>query len=325
MRRVVDEKEEEKICKLNKEGKTWQEIRELTGWSWKPIKRVLDKHGLKQNVKKQGIPYEFYEPIFKLYESGLTLKQIHENHYPQFTSDQINYICREKGITRKNGKVANMNHDYFESIDTPNKAYFLGLLTADGSIVFNERKGNSYSISLSLDVGDKYIIEDLAKEVETDLKVRVYRRNDGFVAKGKEYREEAKLVLNSVKMAKDLQALGVVRNKSSELKVIPNINEELYPHYIRGFFDGNGSVFIAGSKSRRLRIAFYSTHEYCDNLNHLLNEKYGTTLNKVYDKKNEKVSFISFSAAKDIEIIRNLFYKDENCLCLERKKKKFAA
>ena len=324
MRRVVDEKEEEKICKLNKEGKTWQEISEITGWSWKPIKKVLDKHGLKQNVKKQGIPYEFYEPIFKLYESGLTLKQIHENHYPQFTSDQINYICREKGITRKSGKVVNMNHDYFEKIDTPNKAYFLGLLTADGSIVFNKNKGNSYSISLELDVKDKYIIDSFAKEVETDLKVRVYRRKDGFIAKGEGYREIARLMLNSVKMAEDLQALGVVRNKSNELKVIPNINEELYPHYIRGFFDGNGSVFV-NSRNQKLRIAFYSTHEYCDNLNHLLNEKYGTTLNKVYDKKNEKVSFISFSAAKDIEIIKNLFYKDENCLCLERKKKKFAA
>lgn len=324
MRRIVDEKEEEKICKLNKEGKTWQEISEATGWSWKPIKKVLDKHGLKQNVKKQGIPYEFYESIFKLYESGLTLKQIHENHYPQFTTDQINYICREKGITRKSGKVANMNHDYFEKIDTPNKAYFLGLLTADGSILFNKNKGNSYSITLELDVKDKYIIEAFAKEVETDLKVRVYRRKDGFVAKGEEYRETARLMLHSVKMAEGLQALGVVRNKSNQLKVIPNINEDLYPHYIRGFFDGNGSVFI-NSRNQRLRVAFYSTHEYCDNLNHLLNEKYGTTLNKVYDQKDEKVSFISFSAAKDIEIIRNLFYKDENCLCLERKKKKFAA
>ena len=51
------------------------------------------------------------------------------------------------------------NHSYFEKIDTEDKAYFLGFIYADGSIVTNKRN----SLYIKIHSKDQHILEDLIK------------------------------------------------------------------------------------------------------------------------------------------------------------------
>ena len=54
---------------------------------------------------------------------------------------------------------------------------------------------------------------------------------------------EYKLALNSDKLVSDIEKLGVVERKTLTL-TFPNLREDLIPHFIRGYFDGDGSVFL---------------------------------------------------------------------------------
>lgn len=321
-RKIIEltEEQKEKALELLSEGMIRKEVAARIHTRYENLKAFLDKNNIP--IKKQGIPYEFYQPIFEKYEQGYTLKQIHDLFYPQFTVDQINYICREKGITRKNGNIAKLNHNYFSEINSPEKAYWLGLLFADGCIRHEKQKGNSWVVQLSLMKEDKYLVEEFAKAVETDKEVKEYCNKTGFQRKDGAPHIECRINLYSSKMAKDLEKYGVVPRKSLKVKELPNIEERYMSHFIRGFFDGNGTIthFMCHEKEKP-RIGFYSTHDFCDNLNQYLNKTIKTSLNKVCDQKNEKVSFISFSKKEDVKNLYDFMYKDAEVF-LKRKKQK---
>lgn len=315
---------EEKEIVLNLlDTKTRKEIAETIKVDYSSLKLFLDEQRIP--IKKQGIPFEYYEKIFELYKSGLTLQTIHNDYFPQYTTDQINYICREAKITRKNGRQAILNHNYFSIIDTPNKAYWLGFLTADGSIIWNK---NTVAISFSLSSEDKYILDLFLKDVESNLSVRTYKRTDGFMKKGHNYREESKIALHSKIMAHDLEKLNVIPNKSLLLSEIPKINENLLKHYIRGFFDGNGSIthnLSKDKKTQRPEVIFYSTESFCNSLKSVLNTQLNLIEPKTTNQKETKISLITYSGYNKVISLYEYLYSnmDDDCHYLKRKKEKF--
>lgn len=278
-----------------------------------------DNH-LPSNPVKQGIPYEFYDDIFEKYNSGLTLQQIHNQYYPQFTTDQINYICREKGITRKNGRQVVLYHDYFSNIDTEEKAYFLGLFAADGHLYWDKQKGESYNISLALMKQDKYIVEKFAKAIGTDKEVKEYTNTTGFQRKDGQPHIECRIVVSSKQMYNDLNKWGVMEHKSALIKSLPNLNDDMMRHYIRGYFDGNGSAFVTKQKGyMKLKMAIYSTHDFCTNIKQYLEQRLNLNVHKVYDHKTENCSFISYYTEGDLKRLYHYMYEEATCY-LTRKK-----
>lgn len=139
-----------------------------------------------------------------------------------------------------------LNENYFETIDSREKAYFLGLLAADGCIHKAIPSKRNTRISLSLKVEDKYIIDDFAKAINYTGNVRTVTIRKGQYA-GHQY---GCLLFTSNKMAADLLKYGIASSKSSTLQY-PPIPKELDFDFIRGYFDGNGSVFISNEKHWR--------------------------------------------------------------------------
>ena len=322
----LTQEQKDKALQLLEQGMIRRDIAKAIHTRYCNLKAFLDTNKIPN--KKYGIPNDFYEPIFILYESGLTLQQIHDNHYPQFSKDQINYICREKGITRKNGKMAKMNHSYFSVIDSNEKAYWLGLLFADGCVQYHPKKGDSWSIALSLMKEDKYLVENFAKAVETDLKVKEYHNGTGFQRKDGAPHIECRIVLYSSQMANDLKKYGIIPRKSLKVKELPNIEEPYMKHFIRGFFDGNGSITFnkCHGKDRYIipKVVFYSTHEFCNDLNCYLNKALGVSQNKITDQKDYDVSFITYGKYGDAEEIYHYLYDDAPAsIYMKRKKEKF--
>ena len=77
---------------------------------------------------------------------------------------------------------------YFDQIDNHEKAYFLGLLYADGYIC---KSNYTYQMGIALQLQDKYIIEELYKELnlktinlqvlaKNDIAIKLYEKN-GFI------------------------------------------------------------------------------------------------------------------------------------------------
>ena len=88
----------------------------------------------------------------------------------------------------------------------------------------------------------------------------------------------------SEKMFNDLSKYGIIPRKTSKEYIPENISNEMIHHFIRGCFDGDGSVFVS---KNYLRIAYYGSHKICQDI---LNKIHCN--NKVYNKKT--VSFFVY-------------------------------
>jgi hypothetical protein len=141
----------------------------------------------------------------------------------------------------------NLKANFFQNIDSEEKAYFLGLFAADGSIDVRKcpNRGNSYRATLSLKQSDDYLLEYFRKQInqKTTLKYAapktVNMRNKEYYSQG-----QASINIYSKVFVNHLIDQGIVPNKTYVSVGIPSFEEKLIPHYMRGYFDGNGCIGI---------------------------------------------------------------------------------
>jgi hypothetical protein len=127
-------------------------------------------------------------------------------------------------------KYPGLQRDFFHVIDTPQKAYILGFVIADGAIGSD---GRSWCIGIL--------------ERDRPLLVAIQSALGGGHIRAKRtwsyghYRMLAILEIASKPMVHDLAALGVTRNKTHRA-VYPPIALQLERHLIRGLYDGDGWI-----------------------------------------------------------------------------------
>ena len=124
----------------------------------------------------------------------------------------------------------------FETIDSEEKAYWLGFLYADGCV-----SSNRNTIEIGLAVIDKEHLEKFKKFIKSEHKIGLHQGKLG---------DSYRISIRSDKMKSDLIKLGCTPKKSLTL-TFPNENqvpENLIKHFIRGYFDGDGCVSIGKSE-----------------------------------------------------------------------------
>lgn len=119
-----------------------------------------------------------------------------------------------------------IRHDYFTEIDTPVKAYVLGLLAADGNVQ-SERP----IIRLVLNDKDRGVVEMVRDELAPEYPVRTYEGEDVAV-----------FAVSSERIASDLGTYGIVPNKSLSLVFPSELPEDRWHDFLLGYFDGDGSL-----------------------------------------------------------------------------------
>lgn len=153
-------------------------------------------------------------------------------------------------------EVYRINHNYFNKIDNPNKAYWLGMLYADGSMI--ERQ---YSIKLYLQGFDMMHVHQFQIALETNYPFEFYINNRKG-SYGNDDTQMCGLKVRSEQMFKDLCGLGCVPRKSEILK-FPTREElpfEFVKDFIRGYTDGDGSLsFTAPVNKRHYSIEWCGT------------------------------------------------------------------
>lgn len=116
------------------------------------------------------------------------------------------------------------------NIDTPEKAYLLGLFYSDGCI--NNSNG-SYYASIVLHEDDKYLLDMIVDKFP-------------FFRLSKMTNHVWSIVCTKKAIVDDLQINGMYFRKSTENKEflrLPKLDSSLIHHFIRGYFDGDGSVY----------------------------------------------------------------------------------
>jgi len=120
-----------------------------------------------------------------------------------------------------------LNEDFFSSW-SPKMAYVLGFWFADG----DTKHERSYRVNFSSK--DLCLLEQIKKVAGSNAKI--YR----FYSNG-ELQNSHYLTLHSKRLYYDLKTLGGRRGNSTKLK-FPTVPDMYLPDFIRGYFDGDGSV-----------------------------------------------------------------------------------
>ncbi len=190
-------------------------------------------------------------------------------------------------------------------------AYILGFFAADGNLIKNKRGGCFFS----LEICDKDIIEKIKIIMKVEHKIGVRP------AVGR-HQARYRLQIGSKEIYSDLRKLGFSDHKTYNMTV-PNVPEKYLHHFVRGYFDGDGCVWVGfiHKDRRRQTLAILSSFTSCSETFlrrlRLRLEKHSIkgrmTCRKTYFR-------LCYSVLSSIELYRFMYNNSANYLFLERKR-----
>jgi hypothetical protein len=244
--------------------------------------------------------------ILERYLKGESAKEIALDF--EYSKYVIYRLLRNKNIVRRNRvdchKKYEIDDHYFTIIDSEDKAYFLGLMFADG--YNNEIKGEA---KITLQTGDTEILNIFREKLKTDKPLRLDRKYH-------------KLALENKQISKDLAKHGCVQAKTFKLK-FPKLRENLVRHFIRGYFDGDGCITIMNKKYPQISIV--GTKDFLVTLQNILIKELGlfkTKLSTRHPERNHNIRTLFYGSYGNCLPIYYYFY-DKSTIFLSRKKNKF--
>jgi hypothetical protein len=274
------------------------------------IFRQFKKLGLKPKTKMEIYLLQ-QQKIITFYNNNKSIEDI--SNIIHIPPTQIWRVLKINNIaaTKQYNYVDKYNkykvNEYFDNIDTPNKAYFLGLLYADGNI---NRKLNH--ITLKLKASDVKILED--------IKVAFEIRSKLYFSKTKNPNADDQYTLKIVnkKIKDNFIKHGVIPRKTWKLKFPFWLSEPLRSHFVRGYFDGDGCLYIDYKRSSA-SISICGTYEMCSDLEFLLKNSIGLNSQISSDKNIFRIRIRRYS---DVVTFCNWMYSNADLL-LKRKYDKF--
>lgn len=267
--------------------------------SYEFIYAILSKYNIdtKRRHIANKIRIEDIPNIIQLYqEKQISARQIAKQYL--VSGDVIRRVLIDNGIEIKRHYGQTFDEHYFDNIDTPNKAYLLGFLYADGCV----NKNNV--ISFTLHRNDKEILEMYASELKATNQITDVKN-----------KPHVRLAFCSKHMCNTLMSLGCGHNKTSSLK-FPDIPEIYKYDFIRGFMDGDGCISIKKQGTHKyISLSFTGTEDMMNALN-------------VIFKTNNPISFyrnayaLHIGKRTDVMRILNNIYKNAE-LYMTRKFNKY--
>jgi len=269
------------------------------------ICRVLKENDIKLSGNKKIINEE---EVIKLYNGNTyTISQICT--YFSVSKHKIRTILKNNGINSKSSKKYNYYDSIFENIDSEEKSYWLGFLYADGYVRIREKCGSELRLKLAI-LDENHL-----------LKFKRFISPDNIPVIYEEYKSSKcfKVSINSKKIVNDLINKGCINKKSKIIEFPKFLEPKLISHFIRGYFDGDGSIsfsdkqiglnFVSGSKNFLKEISNkLETEAKCKNANLV-----GTS---------ENFKYIQFSAKDDLYKIHDYLYRNAT-IYMERKNEKY--
>jgi hypothetical protein len=182
-----------------------------------------------------------YDAIYQRHLAGETILNISKDTGIHISSIYTHFQ-KNKWTYNKNIQIRQagyfVNDNYLDNIDNEDKAYFLGWLLSDGCIKNN-------SISLKLKYNDEYIIREMFNKFSNGYKMGTDKNS-------------RRMSLSSTKMISALKKLGCVENKTKVGFNLPNISNDLFRHFVRGYFDGDGTIGIRSDRLNQIHVSICS-------------------------------------------------------------------
>ena len=254
--------------------------------------------------------------ICRIYEEEKESVSFIAQRFSSYPTRIRNILTKEGIEIRRHHKKVNkfLKEDFFETINSEEKAYWLGFLFTDGSVV--PKKGtNSMTIRLDVQLRDKEVIENFKKAVNSEGKLTYSKHKKN----GRES-ESVLTTITSKKMADDLAQYGVIPNKTYNTKHLPsNIPKEYWKDFLRGCIDGDGSIYINHNGEYTTPVIYFCSYHQscCEDFLRMIKEICPITgHNNVLKEKG--TYRITFKKKEDVQQLATVLYKDSN-ISLTRK------
>jgi predicted transcriptional regulator len=261
--------DEAKILTMYAEGVPLTQIVREVGRTEHTITAVLRRHGKAPSRKVVRYDDDLRECIRQMYTDGMDAPEIGRTLGGLHSSSVYN-ILKEAGIDRRE-QIACDNPGYFDQIDTPDRAYWLGFLGADGCVTGSSRGTKTY---LRLQVKLARKDRDHLVTLHGALKARRPIRDFDEKSFGKMV-PVSMLAVSSQQIADALIGHGIIRKKTDVLKPWDG-PADLMPHYWRGLVDGDGHISI---NERGIFTGLVGSHPVTDAYAAWVNANFGTHVN----------------------------------------------
>lgn len=230
----------------------------------------------------------------------------------------VGFVLNKNGIDTskfkdKSKRKYSFDKSFFKKVTNEEQAYYLGFIYADGGV---SDDSNRYTLELSVKYEDRFILSCFKNSIKYTGRInysytRVDRNSD-------EYFKRARLFIYDKELIGDLNKLGVTGRKTFKIDfpsedIVP---KNLIPHFIRGFFDGDGtSCFSKGT----LSVSFASVNNnFIVGLRSYLKQH---NINLSYNSDHSDSNTCKFDIIEKYEFYK-LIYNDAH-IYYDRKKKEF--
>lgn len=188
---------------------------------------------------------------------------------------------------KHNSVLYTSKNDFFKSWSN-DMAWILGFICSDGNIE------NKYAYSI------------VQKDPEPLEKIKTIIQYSGPLTRSGNC---MRLRIGNFEHVSDLNKIGITACKSLILKM-PKIPKEYLWHFIRGYFDGDGSIYTTKSFSKNKcyihwRISFIGSYDFISSLNEIISEEICCKIRKPYDNGN--VCTIVYEGKNAIKILEKMY------------------
>ena len=319
------EEEIDKIITDYQNGKSQAQLAKEFKISRAPIFRVLKENGVEirdvKTANSKQLPPEVINKIiynYTILKKGLVpsgkefnLSQEAVKNLLKTHGVKIRTYVEAKDLTRK----YNLDDDFFKR-QSHNMAYMLGFIAADGNIA---KKENGIFIEIhQKDEALLHFFNEITKNTRP-LKYYIHKHKDGADTPSAKFRAW------SSAWKKDLAVYNIVPNKTFILKPPYFLENQYRITFLKGYFDGDGSIYYNKSKNQFFCSFIGASKEMIDWIYSFLATEYGIIGRKTKSVTSNNTTMYGIEYAKDNLIkLRKLWYesKTSDC-CLERKKDKF--
>lgn len=234
--------------------------------------------------------------VCELYLSGMSMDKISRIYGTSRTP--IGRILKTHNIQIRDdshkGRLYTIDESYFEVINTPNKAYILGLFYSDGM-----NKESTGLIKIELQERDSEILYKIREELKSDYPIKKHELSKNNPNHSDTYCFQ----FVNRKISKDLAKLGVINNKSLTLLFPTCIPREYMRDFLRGYVDGDGHI---RTKEKHI-ITICSSKMFCEDAQkYLVNEL--NICAKINNTKNPSTKVIHINKIEHVKKILDYLY-----------------
>lgn len=300
----------DKIKEMVENGFAIKRIASILKLESSDVKRLIADNNYQ--IKLERFSDNKRDKILELYAQGVSAKNLGF----KFSIDKrrVQRWVREHGVERtrsESHRFTFFNENYFDEIDTPSKAYWLGFLYADA---YNCQKTNT--ISLSLQTQDKEHLKKIAKTISLPDKITFTRTKDNYTYNT--------LKIYSKHMCHTLAQKGCPQAKSFIIRYPNWLEPNLNAHFIRGLFDGDGCL-TKRITNNEWKWSLVSTKECCKQIQSIIGDNLGLAVSYRCISKDCKNTYeLETSGNEKIHKLMKWLYNDSTAnIRMDRKFTKY--